>query len=248
MLLRTQMQVHGNTLFKYRGELPIILIPPGLFLLYYQITSSPEFKWEEFLGWYKFVCLAVVGLGQFIRAYALAHVAPNTSGRNINGQIADVVNNTGLYSIVRHPLYVGNFFMALGVAMLSCNAWFVLVYVLAFWIYYERIIFAEEHFISQKFDAALEAWANQTPTFFPALGSFRKPSTPFNWRKIIRQEKNGVLATFSIFLLYTLVQNWALYGKVFLGFEFWTIAFILSIAYYLTVRTISKKSSLLESY
>ena len=103
MLLRTQMQVHGNTLFKYRGELPVILIPPGLYLLYYQIKSDPQFDWEEFLGWYKFLCLAVVGLGQLIRAYALAHVAPNTSGRNIHGQIADVVNNTGLYSAPAIP-------------------------------------------------------------------------------------------------------------------------------------------------
>ena len=138
--------------------------------------------------------------------------------------------------------------MALGVAMLSCHAWFIVVYILAFWIYYERIIYAEEHFISQKFDAGLEEWSNKTPTFFPALRSFRKPSTPFNWRKIIRQEKNGVLATFSIFLVYTLVQNFALHGKVFLGFDFWIIAFIGSIVYYLVVRTISKKTQLLSSY
>src|SRR5689334_1566208 len=116
MLLRKQMEVHGNFLFKYRGELPIILIPPGLFLIYRQITTQPDFDWAGFLAWYNFLCLGVVMFGQAIRAYAHGYTALHTSGRNIHGQLANVINNTGMYSIVRHPLYLGNFFMALGVA------------------------------------------------------------------------------------------------------------------------------------
>jgi len=246
MLLRNQMEVHGNLLFKYRGELPVLLIPPGLYLLYAQITAMPDFNWAEFLRWYNIVCLGVVVLGQVIRAYTIAHAAANTSGRNVHGQVADVVNNTGLYSIVRHPLYVGNFFMALGVAMLSCNAWFVLVYILAFWIYYERIIYAEEHFISQKFDERLKEWAMTTSTFIPMFGAFKKPVTPFNLKKVIRQEKNGILATFCIFFVYHAVQNQALYGKPFDGLDAWSIAFGASIIYYLVVRFLSKRTSLLS--
>ncbi len=125
MLLRKQMEVHGNILFKYRGELPILLIPPGVYLLYRAITTHPQFDWQGFLSWYKFLCLGIVALGQMIRGYAHAHTALHTSGRNIHGQLANAVNNTGIYSVVRHPLYLGNYFMALGVAMLSCNVWFV---------------------------------------------------------------------------------------------------------------------------
>ena len=33
----------------------------------------------------------------------------NTSGRNTHDQVADSLNTSGIYSIVRHPLYVGNF-------------------------------------------------------------------------------------------------------------------------------------------
>jgi protein-S-isoprenylcysteine O-methyltransferase Ste14 len=240
------MEVHGNFLFKYRGELPVALIPPGLLIFYYQITSTPGFDWAGFLAWYKFPCLGVVLLGQLIRSYAIAYAAVHTSGRNIHGQLANVVNNTGLYSMVRHPLYLGNFFMALGVAMLSCSVWFVLVYILAFWIYYERIIYAEEHFISQKFDEQLQAWAAKTSTFIPSFGTFRKPATPFNWKKIIRQEKNGILATFGIFFIYNLVQNWTLNGKAWMGFDFWSIGFAASIVYYLVIRYLNKKTKVLE--
>jgi protein-S-isoprenylcysteine O-methyltransferase Ste14 len=246
MLLRHQLEVHGNFLFKYRGELPVLLIVPGLFIFYYQITSTPDFDWANFLSWYKFPCLAVVLLGQAIRAYAIAYAAAHTSGRNIHGQLANVINHTGLYSCVRHPLYVGNFFMALGVAMLSCNAWFVLVYVLVFWIYYERIIYAEEHFISQKFTDDMNEWATNTSTFIPAFSKFKKPESRFNWKKIIRQEKNGILAAFGIFFIYNIVENVAIHGKAFMGFDVWSIAFVASIVYYLIIRYLNKKTKVLE--
>ncbi len=245
MLLRKQMEVHGNILFKYRGELPILLIPPGVYLLYRAITTHPQFDWQGFLSWYKFLCLGIVALGQMIRGYAHAHTALHTSGRNIHGQLANAVNNTGIYSVVRHPLYLGNYFMALGVAMLSCNVWFVVVYTLAFWIYYERIIYAEEHFISQKFDAALEEWAAKTSTFFPDFSTFRKPASRFNWRKIIRNEKNGVMATFAIFFVYDAVEKWTLHGTPYTGVDFWVIALPASVVYYLVVRYLYKKTKLL---
>jgi protein-S-isoprenylcysteine O-methyltransferase Ste14 len=246
MLLRNQLEVHGNFLFKYRGELPVALIVPGLIIFYYQITTTPEFGWSEFLAWYKYPCLAVVLLGQAIRSYAIAYAAVHTSGRNIHGQLANVINHTGLYSCVRHPLYLGNFFMALGVAMLSCSVWFVLVYILVFWIYYERIIYAEEHFISQKFNDEMNDWATKTSTFIPAFSKFKKPESPFNWKKIIRQEKNGILAAFGIFFIYNIVEKVAIYGKAFMGVDFWSIAFAASIVYYLIVRYLNKKTKVLE--
>jgi len=65
--------------------------------------------------------------------------------------VASTLNTTGAYSLSRNPLYVGNYFMWAGVAMVTDSAWFVLLFSLAFWIYYERTVFAEEFFI---FDGA----------------------------------------------------------------------------------------------
>ncbi|NLL27934.1 MAG: DUF1295 domain-containing protein [Bacteroidales bacterium] len=36
------------------------------------------------------------------------------SGKNTEKQIADFLNTKGMYSIVRHPLYLGDFLMWLG--------------------------------------------------------------------------------------------------------------------------------------
>ncbi len=240
------MEVQGNFLFKYRGILPVLLIPPGLILLYFQIIKSPSFPWVSFFSYYRWVCLVVILFGQFIRFYAIGYAPRSTSGRNTQVQVADVVNSTGIYSCVRHPLYLGNFFMALGVALLSCDFLFIIIYVLLFWIYYERIMFAEEQFISKKFDQNLENWANKTPTIIPDFNEFQKPATDFNWKKIIRQEKNGLLSIFSIFFIFQLVENYALHEKAFIGFNFWNIGLLVSGVTYLVVRFLTKKTKILH--
>ena len=57
-----------------------------------------------------------IGLfGVLLRLYTVDFTPNNTSGRNTSeGQIADELNTTGLYSLTRNPLYVGNFFMWMG--------------------------------------------------------------------------------------------------------------------------------------
>ena len=68
--------------------------------------------------------MSFFGLG--IRVFTVGFTPKNTSGRNTAEQIADVLNTSGIYSMVRHPLYVGNFFMWLGIGLLTQNPYFVL--------------------------------------------------------------------------------------------------------------------------
>ena len=52
---------------------------------------------------YNYFCLLVGLTGLFIRLHVVGHAAENTSGKK--NKKADQVNSTGIYSIVRHPLY-----------------------------------------------------------------------------------------------------------------------------------------------
>ena len=147
MLLRNKMVSQGNFLFKYRGILPILILFPALWLTYLRPLAVDQAYYITLT--YVFYALAVGGL--FIRVYAVGHSAPNTSGRNTSeGQIADSVNNTGLYSQCRHPLYIGNFFMWLGLAGLTFHIWFILFFIVSYFFYYERIILAQESFFRRK--------------------------------------------------------------------------------------------------
>ncbi len=89
--------------------------------------------------------------------------------------------------------------------MLIANIWFILVFCLVYWVYYERIMYAEEAYLRDKFGDSYLNWANTVPTFFPRCKNYRKPSLSFNWMKAIKSEKNSFAALTLIFCLFDII-------------------------------------------
>jgi len=153
MALQEELEKQGVWLFRYRSYLPLVVLLIGT-ILYLRTEIYPDtFFLEEtpYEIFYEMGCLLVSLLGLFIRIYTVGHTPKNTSGRNVKNQLADYLNTTGSYSVVRHPLYVGNFLMWLGPALITGNLWFIVAFCFFYWIYYERIMFAEEQFLRKKF-------------------------------------------------------------------------------------------------
>jgi protein-S-isoprenylcysteine O-methyltransferase Ste14 len=207
MALQEDMRKEGNWLFKYRSYLPLFILVIGLALYILKELNPNFFLGQETIGEYiyNFICLFIGLLGLFIRFHVVGYAAENTSGKNTAEQKADTVNSTGFYSIVRHPLYLGNFLMWLSAAMLIANIWFIVVFCLVYWVYYERIMYAEEAYLREKFGDNYLNWANTVPTFFPRCKNYRKPSLPFNWMKAIKSEKNSFAALTLIFCLFDII-------------------------------------------
>jgi hypothetical protein len=99
-----------------------------------------------------------------------------------------------MYSIVRNPLYLGNFLIVLGVVLFHRIWWTPVIYMLLFALYYERIIFAEEMFLRRKFGKEYLDWAAKTPAFLPRVRQWATPGVPFDWKKVFRREYHGVMA------------------------------------------------------
>ncbi|MBC8048095.1 MAG: DUF1295 domain-containing protein [Fimbriimonadaceae bacterium] len=240
MPLQEEMEKQGNFLFKYRGQLPVIILISAL------IVFAIEIKNTSIPSSYIYICFSVSIFGLLFRIYTVGHTPKNTSGRNTQEQIADEVNTTGIYSTVRHPLYVGNFFMWLGAAMLTYNFWFILFFITFYWIYYERIMFAEEQFLRKKFDQRYFDWAKQTPAFIPDFQKFIKPKYPFSLKKVIMKEVNGLLNIFIVFCLFDIAGYYILNNKFGIGNYFWIIGLISSLSAYIILKIISKSTSLLN--
>ncbi len=201
MALQEEMEKQGIWLFRYRGAIPLIILVIGAVLLVRkEINPETYFIQESYLEiYYEMFCLVASLIGLGIRVYTVGHTPVNTSGRNTAEQIADTLNTTGIYSIVRHPLYLGNFFMWAGPALLTGNLWFVVSFCFFYWIYYERIMFAEEQFLRRSFGDIYINWAKKVPAFIPGFKNFKKPGLPFSWKKVLKKEKNGLAAIFMIF-------------------------------------------------
>jgi isoprenylcysteine carboxyl methyltransferase (ICMT) family protein YpbQ len=188
----------------------------------------------------------VSALGLIVRIITVGYTPANTSGRNTANQVADTVNQLGIYSTVRHPLYVGNFLMYLGLAMLTHNIWFVIIYILVFYLYYERIMFAEEQFLRKKFGTQYTEWASKTPAFWPRFSQFKKADLYFSWRKILKKEKNGLAAMFALFYIFFLLRNYIINGKIDFNLSFWMVSTILSLVLYLILKYLKYNSNILN--
>ena len=69
------------------------------------------------------------------------------------------------------------------IAMLTQNLWFILFFIVAYWLYYERIMIAEEQFLTKKFGDRYTGWASVTPAFVFNFKLWKKNEIPFSLKK-----------------------------------------------------------------
>ncbi len=246
MALQEEAEAQGIFLFKYRGTLPLILLLSGILVFSYTKIYSTGFENIIPFNTYEILCIAVSFFGLFIRIYTVGHTPKNTSGRNTEDQLADELNTSGIYSMVRHPLYVGNFFMWLGTAMLTQNLWYIVAFIFMYWVYYERIMFAEEQFLRRKFGDIYLNWAEKTPAFILSFKNFTPPKISFSLKKVMKKEKNGLTAIFIIFLMFRALSDY-ITGKTFSTDSWLFYATINSIVLYLIIKFTNKYTSLLNA-
>jgi len=192
MALIHSFETSGNALFRFRGQIPVVLFILAAPVLYFTDYSYLNADSVLILTLFS---LVISLLGFLVRAYAIGTTPKGTSGRNRNEQVAESLNVSGIYSVVRHPLYLGNYLMWAGIVIFSFNIYFIILVSLAFWLYYERIMFAEERYLEKKFGDEFLDWSLNVPAFIPAFGKFKKTKIPFSFKSILRREYSGILAT-----------------------------------------------------
>ncbi|MCH8554776.1 MAG: isoprenylcysteine carboxylmethyltransferase family protein [Schleiferiaceae bacterium] len=240
MALVNDLEKQGNVLFKYRGQFPVFLFVMAVPILFWTNTSFSDTQQSIITA--TAVFLSVFGF--IFRAIAIGTSQKNTSGRNREEQVAEALNTTGLYSTLRHPLYFGNYFMWIGIVLFTFNFWFVLTATLLFWLYYERIMFAEERFLERKFGDAYLKWASTIPAFIPSFKHYIKNQVPFSFKTILRREYNGITATILAFVYVDALRQY--FAGAFEWTTTYTIWTIIAIAVTAILRTIKKNTQWLH--
>ena len=246
MALAEELEREGHFLFKHRGILPVIVVLVGIAAFLENALTGEWLNRYWFNLPYELFCFFIALAGFLVRCGSIGYASMHTSGRNTKGQVAESLNTMGLYSMARHPLYFGNFLISFGAALLTRNPWFILFFIFFFWVYYERIMFAEEQFLTKKFTDTYTSWAAKTPAFIPKYSLWKGPSWSFNWKRAIWNEKAGVLAITTIFLLFAELEEFIRSSQFILHDRFWYYLFILSLIVYAGLKLIVKFSSLLD--
>jgi protein-S-isoprenylcysteine O-methyltransferase Ste14 len=241
MALVYEFEKSGNWLFKRRSWLPVILIIAGIMVLY--LTNRQAILFDSLK---ELVFLGVSLLGEAIRVYTVGSAPRNTSGRNTSaGQLADELNTTGIYSVVRHPLYVGNFFMWLGPVLFVRTPVFVVFFIMVYWLYYERIMFAEEQFLRRKFGETYDKWSEYVKAVIPRFGRLVKPAQRFSARSVLKREYNSFVNIFIIFVALDIFRNWFLSGRIYVT-PMWMYIGIPAGLIWIIIRIIHKRTKWLE--
>ncbi len=242
MSVQNQSAEIGAWLFRWRSYLPLVLIviiaPAFREFSYPHESHTYDLLWEM-------LCLSISFFGIFIRCYTIGYTPKGTSGRNTKTQVADSLNTIGIYSIVRNPLYLGNFFMMLGLVLFIRVWWVALIYALAFWLYYERIIMAEESFLKGKFGKTYEDYLNRTPAFLPNFKLWQPNMLPFSFKNVLKREYSGFFGVISTMMLMELAGSYLEEGA-FVFDVVWVSIFSFGLVVYLILRTLKKKTKLLH--
>lgn len=224
MKLLAEIPRSGDVLFRWRSYAPLLLLP--VFALGLLDARLPAVLPPALRAWQAMsVVVALCGLA--LRAVAVGTAPPGTSERSTTSPRASRLRTTGVYSVMRHPLYTGSTVTAVGLASFTAT-WHVPVVVLLLGLlYHERIAAREEQFLEERFGAEFERWADRVPAFVPKLSGYVRSDTPFCWRRVVGREFHGLLVIGAVVFALDLGRSALARGRVasdplWAGFFFFT--------------------------
>ena len=243
MSLIREFEASGNWLFKYRGQLPVVLFILALPVIYFTDYSGISSDTSCYIN---IIAISLSVLGMATRAYTIATTPKGTSGRNRDEQVAESLNNTGIYSLMRHPLYFANYLIWIGIVVYTQNIYFVIIITLAFWLYYERIMMTEERYLHTQFGDRFLDWAAQLPAFIPSWKNYKPANVHFSFKSILRREYASALATVIGFCY---IDFWINYftSKELTIHENWQITLGCTVVFAILLKTLRKSTKLLDA-
>ena len=167
----------GAVLFRNRGWLPV------LFLIVPLLAPGHLSAKRWILG------AIVIAIGEAIRLAGVAAAGTVTRRRSRNVQR---LVTYGIFSWVRNPLYVGNFLVWMGFAVISGVLWFLPVAAVIFAIEYTLIVRYEEGVLESIFAQEYLPYKQRTPRWFPRPPDV-KDSGEHHWGEAWRSEVSTLL-------------------------------------------------------
>ena len=136
----------------------------------------------------------VVFLGEALRTWASGYLRKN-----------ETVCRSGPYRYIRHPLYLGNFFLGLGFVLMGGRMELLPLYGLAFGCLYGATVRHEEERLRERFGAAYEAYRRQVPGWIPRRNPGPGGPEGFAWRLVWKHREHrtwlGILFGLSLMAL-----------------------------------------------
>lgn len=100
-----------------------------------------------------------------------------------------VVTQVGPYRLARHPFYLANFIIDMGICLISGSPWVTVAYPLAFLLIYIPVIRREEAYLRSQHGTAYDDYARDVPMLLPwKIGRLFGPLDS-SWNNIRRENE-----------------------------------------------------------
>jgi len=173
-----------DKIFQYRS---FIGIPVVLFLIYLS-----NLKIRSFI-----IGITLIIAGILIRIFSGAGIYPHLRGNKFT---TEPFLNKNLFSIMRHPLYIGNFLIVTGLTVsANTNIYLVLpIIIILFWIVYGLFIYREELLLKEHYGERYTRYKRNVPILPLFLLRFKMDKTPIK----IGQEWSTIFISASVLIFF----------------------------------------------
>lgn len=181
----------GAVLFRNRGWLPVLfLIVP--------LLAPGHLSAKQWI-----VGVIIIAIGEAIRLAGVAAAGTVTRRRSRNVQR---LVTYGIFSWVRNPLYVGNFLVWMGFAVISGVYWFIPVAAVIFAIEYTLIVRYEEGVLESIFGVEYLEYKKRTPRWVPRPPAV-KETGPHDWGESWRSEVSTFMQYAALVIAFYIKQR-----------------------------------------
>ncbi len=180
----------GQKLFRARDYTPV----PFLILLL--LFERPR------VGCVALGCFLMV-LGELVRIYSVAFIGGISRTRK--GSLGAHLVTDGAFELVRNPLYLGNFFIIMGVSIFSGVPWLMLLGAVFFIVQYYFIVQYEESLLEERFGDEFRNYSLQVPAWIPKrLPDLEDMAWPATFAPALKSEKRTLMAIAAVVVLMVL--------------------------------------------
>lgn len=204
--------------------LALIIIFTALFYFLPKVYPSNHFSNNIF----NLIGFISILSGMIVRMSARGH-------KKARSALSKSLVTSGLYQLVRNPMYLGSFLVGAGFIFITCPWWIIFIFALLFYSRFNIQMQKEEKFLSGIFAEEYTRYCQNTPRIFPTINSFKrlKIKEAFNLSEMIdTNETRGIFIWPALAIFLASVKEIIIFGKIdfistFLIFLLGVIIFVL---------------------
>ena len=190
----------GGWLFKKRTSIPLPIVLTLLLVPAHWSTLSLSSS-AALAG------VLVVALGELLRMWGVHHIG--VISRTRSDRLGPLID-TGPFSLVRNPLYLGNILLWLGFSISARLIWLAPFIVLLLSVEYHAIVRWEERLLESRIGLTYRDYTRRVPRWLPLL---RAPvrlhgAAPFSWGETLRSERGTLIAIAAGYVLLAIKEQY----------------------------------------